>query len=823
MILKKIFLVFIFVFACNSVFAQGAVCGEADPACAGGGFVFANTSSGVDAEPGPDYGCLFTQPNPAWFYLQVAQTGDLEFSIEQNTQSDFNGTGLDVDFICYGPFTQGADYCNNLTAANTVGCSYSVNAVEDFTIFNAQQDEIYILLITNYDGASGFINLNQTNINVGGHGTTDCSIVDNIYVCENDTYDIDVTEANATYSWTFDDGSGEVPITGATSAILQVPTDLDGDGNVDIVSGAYIATVTTSSGNNTLVNNVTFGTVYNPGVSSTLEICELNTALLDLDAALGPHDDGNGTGVWSDDNGSGVNLTNPAAVDFSGLANGVYDYTYTIPANDGCPAVSATITVTVSELLLAGNDGVLGFCETEPALQDLFAALNGTPDVGGNWSDDPVNPTNVDLTNPSAVDFSAVVDGVYNFTYSLTGIGSCSDSSAIVTVTIDNIAYAGEDATIEFCEGETNSQDLFNSLGIHPTTGEYADAGGVWTETGAMTSGVDLTDPTAVDFSTVADGTYEFTYTFAATANCQMVDAVITVIITNLADPGQDGTIDFCEGEIALQDLTMAITGEDAGGSWVEVSSVLSNVNLTDPTAVDFSTVPHGVYTFEYYFDISASCPRVHSTVVVTISEYFSPGVSNTLIICEGDDTLYSLFNELGPTAEWGGVWSHVTTVDTSDINNVNFSSLPLGDYDFTYTQPALGTCPSTNAVVTVSVNPIPVASNPLTAFPFPLCDDDNDGHFYFNLEDISDQITGGDPDLVVTYFETIDQAELGVTPLTSPYENINSYSQILHVRVTNQLTGCYNTVETVELIVIDSPELPSEPLVYSICDDYNV
>ena len=44
-------------------------------------------------------------------FFNVATSGDISFSIEQNTQADFNGTGLDVDFICYGPFTTTDDYC----------------------------------------------------------------------------------------------------------------------------------------------------------------------------------------------------------------------------------------------------------------------------------------------------------------------------------------------------------------------------------------------------------------------------------------------------------------------------------------------------------------------------------------------------------------------------------------------------------------------------------------------------------------------------------------------------------------------------------------
>jgi len=159
--LKKIVLTCSLLFLTSNVFSQGSTCDEAEPACAGGGFVFENTSDGSEGEVGPDYGCLGSEPNPSWFFFNVATSGSLEFNIEQNTEADFTGTGLDVDFICYGPFTPADVYCNMLTPANTVGCSYSGNFIENFTIPNAIAGEIYVLLITNFNGAPGYINLAQ--------------------------------------------------------------------------------------------------------------------------------------------------------------------------------------------------------------------------------------------------------------------------------------------------------------------------------------------------------------------------------------------------------------------------------------------------------------------------------------------------------------------------------------------------------------------------------------------------------------------------------------------------------------------------------------
>ncbi len=175
---------FVFIFTINS-FAQGGTCSNIEPFCAGNeALIFPNCNVNEptctqDADSGPDYACLGSQPWPAWFYLQIDQPGDLSFDIVQNSQFDANGnpigTGLDVDFIAWGPFAQGDDLCDytQLQSFNEIGCSFSAAPIESFTIPNGQTGEIYVLLITNYDEGAGFIKLFQT----GGTGTTNCEIV----------------------------------------------------------------------------------------------------------------------------------------------------------------------------------------------------------------------------------------------------------------------------------------------------------------------------------------------------------------------------------------------------------------------------------------------------------------------------------------------------------------------------------------------------------------------------------------------------------------------------------------------------------------------
>ena len=173
-------------------------CIEAQPICSSTEFTFPNTSNGTPAETGPDYGCLGSQPNPAWFYLQIAQSGTVDMVIEQSTTSGGH-PNLDVDFILYGPFTDVSAACQGqLTNANTVDCSYLPDNVEFVTIPNAVAGELYILLITNFSGQPGYISVEQTS----GSGATDCSILSSLNGCQGNAITLDATTPAAVdYVW----------------------------------------------------------------------------------------------------------------------------------------------------------------------------------------------------------------------------------------------------------------------------------------------------------------------------------------------------------------------------------------------------------------------------------------------------------------------------------------------------------------------------------------------------------------------------------------------------------------------------------------------
>ncbi|AVR44068.1 hypothetical protein C7S20_01655 [Christiangramia fulva] len=278
-------LLFLSLLFSNTVFAQSSLCKDIQPFCAGDQrLTFPNsnsTNSNQDnGEVGPAYGCLEQQYYPAWFYLQIEDPGDLTFTISQYTNPDLTGSPLDVDFVVWGPFNVGDDFCNALTEDKIVDCSYLPDAVETMQITGARANEIYIVVITNFEKLPGYIGLQQTDSGEG-FGSTDCSILDKslgdfIPVCGADEYELNgYTDEAGSYEW-----YKKNPATGQYEKIPGA----DGPQLVVTESGDYKLVVADALGENKEEDEVTvtFYDIPEIGEASDVFICNETAETVDL-------------------------------------------------------------------------------------------------------------------------------------------------------------------------------------------------------------------------------------------------------------------------------------------------------------------------------------------------------------------------------------------------------------------------------------------------------------------------------------------------------------------------------------------------------------
>jgi len=104
---------------------------------------------------------------------------------------------------------------------------------------------------------------------------------------------------------------------------------------------------------------------------------------------------------------------------------------------------------------------------------------------------------------------------------------------------------------------------------------------------------------------------------------------------------------------------------------------------------------------------------------------------------------------------------------------------------------------------------------------PTPLiaCDTDNDGFYnQFMLTDKDAEITNNNPDVTVSYHLTQSDADNGVGAISTPYANVEPYTQTIYVRVEDPANGCVLDT-TLDLEVYDSPQI-EEPAPLELCDD---
>ena len=180
--MKKIllFILSLYIGISNSFGQLPVTCANMDPICSNSGLNFTAEASGNSASSGnsSNFGCLQTQPNPTWYYIQVANSGPINMQLS---------AGSDVDYILYGPYSSLANaqsYCGNMGTSGSgsssnmvINCSYSTSATETPNIPNAIAGQVYVLLITNYANVVQSITLTQSNYGNTGAGSTDCSIV----------------------------------------------------------------------------------------------------------------------------------------------------------------------------------------------------------------------------------------------------------------------------------------------------------------------------------------------------------------------------------------------------------------------------------------------------------------------------------------------------------------------------------------------------------------------------------------------------------------------------------------------------------------------
>lgn len=373
----------------------GATCSTAQPFCTSNVYTYNNTTNAPSLG---QIGCCLTTPNPAFFFMQIQNSGPLTITINQTSGS---GSGLDVDYVLWGPFTNMNNICNTLLGTAPSGCSYSTAATEIVSIPNAIAGQYYVLLITNYSNQSGSITFSQT----GGSASTNCAAVcqltatNNGPICPGGTATLSAsTVAGATYTWT---GPGCSTYSGQNPTVT-VPT----------TPGTYTYTVTATPPTGFSCSAATTVTVATGILGGTAAPAATSCpGVNDGTITITPTPSGNYSYTLTPGN---ITQNSPT---FTGLAPGTYSVTFTGPG--GCSGSVNNISVVAGPALVANAIATATSCPTV-----FNGTITLTPLSGTGPFTYTLNPGNIQQTGNNV--FTNLAPGTY--TASFTTASGCQGS-----------------------------------------------------------------------------------------------------------------------------------------------------------------------------------------------------------------------------------------------------------------------------------------------------------------------------------------------------------------------------------------------------------
>lgn len=431
---RLISLLFISLIIVIRVQGQGLMCESSEPFCTGTIYNFPAGTTGT-AQPGANYGCLQTQPAPAWYHMLIDNPGSITIYM-------YSTPLVDIDFICWGPFSDPYSPCvTGLTAATIVDCSYSPNPTEYCDIPNGQTGQYYILLITNFSQQPCNITFSQT----AGNGSTDCTILpppvsNNGPLCVGDTLHLFAdTIINASYWWSGPNGF----LSAQQNPVIP---------NVTLANAGDYSCIITVNGQSS-DPAVTTVNIYNLPTATFLSddttICIGTPAFARFSfTGWGPfkiyYTDGT-------NNFMSPNLYGPVDTVFLSPTTQT-DYTFTKVSDLHCDRTLLFMNMNVDTYPLTTGimSGSGDICAGEPA--SLLFNLTGTPPWNITYTANGTNPqTVITNTTPYTEEVYPAVPTLYAFT-ALEDVHCDGEASGQVQVSVSPSpdANAGTDQTLPY-------------------------------------------------------------------------------------------------------------------------------------------------------------------------------------------------------------------------------------------------------------------------------------------------------------------------------------------------------------------------------------
>lgn len=640
--------------------AQSSQCAGADPFCIvnvpGPDASFPASTGAGSAELGNNYGCLGTQPNPAWYFVEMATAGAI--NIQMSTLPV-----RDIDFAMWGPFPSATAAINSCGSLGTpLDCSYSTASIEIANIpASSQAGQVYIMVITNFSNQPATINVEDITGTVGTTtcdtsnpcGQVDASPGSNSPVCTGETLNLFgndlVFDALETYQWTGPAGFS------STQQNPTIPNVTSAN------SGNYTLVVTSSNGciSSPVSINV-FAGQPTVNVNGTANVCPDGTITLIANTLVPPS--ASLVYNWTGPNGftySSSQFNNAQIPNATAANDGVY--TCQIVANGTCASPPDDFTVNVVDI--QPNAIVLN-----PSCGTNNGSISLAPSGGGAtytyaWTP-PAAPSN---NVPNRTNLSA---GTYTVTIT---------SSGCTTTTTYNLINAGNLSV----QASGNPPAC---AGANTGNATVAVPAGSYTYTWSTNP----TQNTQTTNSTLAAGNYTVTVSNLS-GTCTGTSSVVLAAPTPIAI-ASSSTAPTCAGSASGSASVVASNGSSPTYTyaWSNGQSTATTTNLTA-----------GNYTVTV---TNAGCSAT-ALVNVPAGVPFTASIAPPAALCAGNTNGTATVTTNGATPT-GYTWNTAPAQNTATATNLS------AGITYTVTVTAANNCSATasvnipNSQLAVSINP---------------------------------------------------------------------------------------------------------------------
>ena len=262
-----------------------------------------------------------------------------------------------------------------------------------------------------------------------------------------------------------------------------------------------------------------------------------------------------------------------------------------------------------------------------------------------------------------------------------------------------------------------------------------------------------------------------------------------------MCDDNSDGIVNF---DLTISEIDILdVRQNDIVITYFETLDDLDNQSNIIQTPQDFTNQTNPQTVFVRVTNTISNC---YLAIPLELIVNLPPAINEfgAVEICDNGNAVYNLdeINNILLAETTNVLVSYFPTqTDALDQNNVLNSNYNYQSNNTTiYARVAFSTTQCyTIYPFQLLVNPLPIANQPSDLED---CDDDFDGFLTFDIAQQNDFVLGvQDPNMfTVSYYTSQTAAENATNALNTTYQAIDN--DIIHVRIENNATGCYNTTQ---------------------------